>query len=170
MGRRLCCEKQPLRAARPCRLVKSHAAAPAAWRYSPQSFAPHLLSATSPLIAALGSNSGDCASSLTPSSPRNSLQCSSKTRRIVLRFRICMGGVPLTRSPREIADSETPHWSDNLRADHFSNARAARICAPLIGGLESKFPAMRLFLAVKPYAVAPATLRCSPRSAVPPRV
>ena len=47
-----------------------------------------------------------------------------------------MGGIPLTCSPREIADSETPHCSDNLRTDHFSNARAARSCAPLIGGLE----------------------------------
>jgi hypothetical protein len=52
----------------------------------------------------------------------------------------------LTCSPREIADSETPHWSDNLRTDHFSNARAARSCAPLIGGLEFRFPATRLFL------------------------
>jgi len=42
----------------------------------------------------------------------------------------------LTCSPREIADSETPLWSDNLRIDHFSNARAARICAPLIGSVE----------------------------------
>jgi hypothetical protein len=43
-----------------------------------------------------------------------------------------------------------------LRTDHFSNARAARSCAPLIGGLEFKFPAKCLFLAVKPYALAPA--------------
>src|SRR6516225_7658012 len=80
--------------------------------------------------------SDDPGSSLTPSNPRNSIPCSSKTCRIALRFRACMGGVPLTCSPREIADSETPHWSDNLRTDHFSNARAARSCAPLIGGLE----------------------------------
>ena len=103
---------------------------------SPQSFAPHLSSATWPLIAALGSNSGGCASSLTPSSPRNSIPCSSKTCRIVLRFRACIEGVPLTRSPRVIADFEIRHWSENSRTDHFSNARAARICAPLIGGLE----------------------------------
>ena len=108
---------------RACRLVKSHAAAPAAWRYSPQSFAPHPSSATSPLIAALGGNSGDCASSLTPSSPRNSIPCSSKTCRVAWRFRTCIEGVPLTRSPRVIADCEMPH----LRTDHFSNARAARI-------------------------------------------
>src|SRR5262249_11733888 len=63
-----------------------------------------------------------------------------------LRVRACIEGVPLTCSPREIADSDTQHWSDNLRTDHFSNARAARICAPLIGGLEFKFPATRLFL------------------------
>ena len=95
---------------RACRLVKSHAAAPAAWRYSPQSFAPHPSSATSPLLAALGSNSGDCASSFTPSSPRNSIPCSSKTCRIAWRFRTCIEGVPLTRSPRVIADCEMPHW------------------------------------------------------------
>jgi hypothetical protein len=97
---------------------------------------------------ALGNNSGDCASSLTPSSPRNSIPCSSKTCRIVLRVRACIEGVPLTCSPRAIADFETPHWSDSLRTDHFSNARAERICAPLIGGMELKFPATRLFLAV----------------------
>jgi len=100
----------------------------------PRSTAPHPSSATSPLIAALGSNSGDCDSSLTPSSPRNSIPCS--TRWIAVRFRTCIGGVPLTCSPREIADCETLHLSDNSRTDHFSNARAARSCAPLIGGLE----------------------------------
>ena len=41
-----------------------------------------------------------------------------------------------TCSPRESADSETPLWSDNLRIDHFNNARAVRICAPLMGGRE----------------------------------
>jgi hypothetical protein len=72
---------------------------------------------------------------LTPSSPRNSMPCSSKTRRIVLRFRNCIGGVPLNRSPRAIAERETPHRADNSRTDHFSNARAARSCAPLIAGV-----------------------------------
>src|SRR5215471_4560686 len=78
----------------------------------------------------------DCVSNLTPSSPRNSIPCSSKTRRIVSRVRARIGGVPLTCSPREIADSETPLWSDNLRIDHFSNARAAWVCAPLMGSVE----------------------------------
>ena len=78
----------------------------------------------------------DCVSNLTPSSPRNSIPCSSKTRRIVSRVHARIGGVPLTCSPREIADSETLLWSDNLRIGHFSNARAARICAPLIGTVE----------------------------------
>jgi len=76
---------------------------------------------------------------LTPSSSRNSIRCSSKTCRIVLRFRACMGGMPLTRSLREIADREMRHWSDNSRTDQFSNARAARSCAPLIGGVEVNF-------------------------------
>jgi hypothetical protein len=43
------------------------------------------------------------------------------------------GGVPLTCSLRAIADCERWHWSDNSRTDHFSNARAARSCAPLMG-------------------------------------
>jgi hypothetical protein len=80
--------------------------------------------------------SDDPDSSLTPSRPRNSIPCSSNTRRIAWRFRTCIGGVPLVCSPREIADCETLHWSDNLRTDHFSNVRAARSCAPVIGGLE----------------------------------
>jgi len=100
---------------------------------SPQSLWPHLWW-------------GARASSPTPSRPRNSIRCSSKTRRIVVRFRTCIGGAPSTRSPREIADYETRHWWDNWRTDHFSNARAARICAPLIGGSEVKFPATRRFL------------------------
>jgi hypothetical protein len=92
---------------------------------------------TSPLLAVLGSNSGDCANSLTQSSPRNSIPCSSKTRRILLRFCTCIEGVLLPRSLREIADCErSPHWSDNSRTDQFSNARAARICGALIGGLK----------------------------------
>jgi len=81
--------------------------------------------------------------SLTPSSPRNSIPCSSKTRRIVLRFRTFIRGVPSTVSLRVIADCETPHRTDSSRTDHFSNARAARSCAPLIGGLDVKFSATR---------------------------
>jgi hypothetical protein len=50
-----------------------------------------------------------------------------------------MEGMPLPRSLREIADREMRHWSDNSRTDQFSNARAARSCAPLIGVLEVNF-------------------------------
>ena len=82
--------------------------APATRQSSPLSFAPHPSSAASPPSAAPGSKSG--ASSLTPSSPRNSIPCSSKTCRIAWRFRTCIEGVPLTRSPRVIADCEMPHW------------------------------------------------------------
>ena len=82
--------------------------APATRQSSPLSFAPHPSSAASPPSAAPGSKSG--ASSLTRSSPRNSIPCSSKTCRIAWRFRTCIEGVPLTRSLRVIADCEMPHW------------------------------------------------------------
>ena len=80
--------------------------------------------------------SDDLGSSLTPSSPRNSIPCSSKVRRIALRFRPCIASVPSTLSPREIADRETRQRLDRSRTDHLSNARAARSWAPLIGELE----------------------------------
>jgi hypothetical protein len=60
-----------------------------------------------------------------------------------------MGGMPLIRSLREIADREMRHWSDNSRTDQFSNARAARSCAPLIGGVEVNLLS-ELLLATRP--------------------
>jgi hypothetical protein len=54
------------------------------------------------------------------------------------------GGVPLTRSLREMADREMPHRADNSRTDQFSKARAARICAPLIDALSELLSATRL--------------------------
>jgi hypothetical protein len=99
-------------------------------------------------------------SSLTPLKSRNSIPCSSKIVRIALKFRSCIGGVPSTFSPREIAERETPQRSDKSRTDHLSNARAARSCAPVMARLE-----FNLHSGVPPDTPAAkrSTLRCSPQ-------
>jgi hypothetical protein len=95
---------------------------------------------------------------LTPLKSRNSIPCSSKIVRIALKFRSCIGGVPPTFSPREIAERETPHRSDKSRTDHLSNARAARSCAPVTARLEIN---SRSWVLLDTPAAIRSGLRCS---------